>query len=150
VLARLEVFVGAWRLDIVVDGAVIAQWRMVAEWAEGGAYLAQRSSAEPPLPQTPQGWIDNSPMPTVTLTGLDDTSETFTVLYSDARDVFRVYQMTLTGNAWTMWRDAPGFNQRLTATISDDATTIAGKWERSDDGDDWFVDFDFRYTKVAG
>ena len=27
---------------------------MVAEWQEGGAYLMQRTTGEPPLPQTPQ------------------------------------------------------------------------------------------------
>jgi hypothetical protein len=149
VLARLDVFVGQWRFDAISDGVVLAQAVMVAEWHEDGAYLIQRAAAEPPLPTTPQGWIDHSPMPTVSIIGLDDTAETFTVLYSDARDVFRVYQMTLIGDRWTMLRHAPGFNQRLTATIGDNATTIAGAWERSDDGIDWAVDFHFNYTKLA-
>jgi hypothetical protein len=149
VLARLGVFLGEWWFDAIVDGVAVARARLVAEWQEDGAYLVQRAAAEPPLPTTPQVWIDNSPMPTTSVIGLDDTSETFTVLYSDARDVFRVYRMTLTGTHWTMWREAAGFHQRLTATVSDDATAIDGMWERSDDGTDWFVDFHFRNERIA-
>jgi hypothetical protein len=146
VLARLDVLVGRWQFEVVVDGAAVAKAQVEGAWHEDGAYLIQRAEGEPPGPETPQHWIDNSPLPTVTIIGLDDASETFTALYSDARDVFRVYGMTLDGNQWTMSRVTPGFNQRLVATI--DGDSITGAWERSADNADWFVDFEFRYTRL--
>ena len=70
------------------------------------------------------------------------------MLYYDSRNVRRVYRMSVAGGIWKMWRDAPGFNQRYTGTISDDGKTIGGQWEMSPDGINWEVDFDLSYTKV--
>ena len=68
------------------------------------------------------------------------------MLYSDARGVFRIYRMRLTDEAWTIWRDAPGFNQRFIGTFRDDKT-IEGAWESSPDGTTWESDFDMVYRK---
>jgi hypothetical protein len=142
----LDVLVGDWTVEAVVGGRSLSGGRMSAEWLEGGAFLVQRSDAEYP-PETPREWVEHSPFPTSTITGADDTSEEFRVLYSDARGVFRIYRMTLDGKVWTMFRDAPGFVQRFTATI--DGDTIAGRWDRSPDGVDWSLDFELVYRRVS-
>ncbi|WP_154402827.1 hypothetical protein [Nocardioides speluncae] len=83
------------------------------------------------------------------VTGYDDTSEEFTVLYADGRGVARVYNASIGDGVWKQWRTAPGFNQRFTATISEDGDTVTGAWEMSADGETWAVDFDVRYVRVS-
>lgn len=68
----------------------------------------------------------------------------------DSRGVYRLYRMSLTQREWKSWRNAPGFNQRYIGKISDDGRTITGRWEMSEDGTSWKVDFDLNYEKVAG
>jgi hypothetical protein len=61
--------------------------------------------------------------------------------------VHRVYQMTFADGDWNIWRAAPGFNQRFIATISADGDTVDGRWEMSEDGVNWHVDFEITYTR---
>ena len=58
----------------------------------------------------------------------------------------RVYQMTLADGTW---RDAPGFGQRFSGTVSADGGSIRAAWEKSADGSNWEHDFDLVYTKAA-
>src|SRR6266568_1376801 len=69
--------------------------------------------------------------------------------YYDSRGVARVYQMTLDGREWKIWREAPGFWQCYTGVISDDGTTITGAWEGSPDGREWKHDFGLTYIKTG-
>jgi hypothetical protein len=149
VLRRLDALVGEWEMAAVIGGVTIAVARTVFEWIEDGAFLAQRAHPGPRTPDMPQEWIDNSPFPVTTIIGLDDTAESFTALYSDARGVSRVYTMTLEGNLWTMHRAAPGFHQRFFGTFSDDGKTITARWEGSREGESWELDFHLSYTKLA-
>jgi hypothetical protein len=84
------------------------------------------------------------------IVGADEASDECTVLYYDSRDVYRVYRMALAEGEWRIWREAPGFNQRYTGKLSDDGRSITGRWEFSEDGKSWNVDFDLNYTKAAG
>ena len=59
-----------------------------------------------------------------------------------------MYQISVRDGVWTIWRDAPGFNQRYIGKIMDGGNTIAGQWEISEDGKSWEVDFDLTYRKV--
>jgi len=147
-LARLDALVGRWTVRPKIDGLGEA-WTEFT-WQDGGAFLRQYSDAEP-IPETaPQAWRENAPFPTTVVIGLDDASDGgdgFTVLYADARGVHRVYRMTFADGVWTMRRDAPGFNQRFTATISTDGATMDGRWEMSEDGVSWSLDFELTYVR---
>lgn len=149
-LERLNRFVGEWELEVPLDGQTIRGGRETFEWLEDGAFLVQRSEGGD-LSEAPTEWVENAPRSAVSIIGLDDTSEQFTMLYADSRDVFRVYQMSLSDGVWEIWRDAdaPWFSQRFTGTFDDDGDVIEGTWEHSDDGVDWEVDFDLTYTRVA-
>ena len=69
-------------------------------------------------------------------------------LYTDERDVNRIYEVTLEDGEWKMWRDADDpFPQRFSATISDDGDTIAGRWEKLEDGE-WGIDFEISYRRL--
>lgn len=148
VLERLDRFVGEWELEVPLDKQTIIGERVTFDWLEDRAFLVQRSEVGD-LSEAPTEWIENAPHSTVSIIGLDDTSEQFTMLYADSRNVFRVYQMSLSEGVWKLWRDAPGFSQRFTGNFKDDGDTIEGRWERSDDGIEWEVDFDLTYTRVG-
>ncbi|MDQ7903945.1 hypothetical protein RB614_05340 [Phytohabitans sp. ZYX-F-186] len=144
-LARLDALVGRWTVRPRVEG-LGAGWSEFA-WVEEGRFLRQVSDADP-LPETaPAAWRENNPLPTTGMIGLDDATGGFTMLYADRRGVHRVYQMAFDGRVWTVWREAPGFGQRFTGTLSDDGRTIDGQWEISRDGETWDVDFAITYTR---
>ncbi|SDO19039.1 hypothetical protein SAMN04487981_10917 [Streptomyces sp. cf386] len=144
-LRQLEAFVGAW--DMWAAGRTVGPIRTEFAWLEGGAFLVQRADVTPET-ALPGEWAAHAPFPTVALTGYDDTAEEYTVLYADGRGVTRVYRGSLTDRTWRQWRSAPGFHQRLTATVSPDGTTIEGSWEQSPDGERWTTDFDVRFVRT--
>jgi hypothetical protein len=144
-LDRLDVLVGEWEMEATFEGgyfgpgspAITARGgRTTFEWLEGRFFLIQRFVAEHPA--APNG---------IAIIGAAPEPETFIQHYYDSRGVTRLYQMTLGGNVWKLWREAPGFWQRYTGTISSDGTTITGSWEGSPDGQEWKHDFGLTYTK---
>jgi hypothetical protein len=70
------------------------------------------------------------------------------MLYFDERTVSRKYEVALHGNVLHWWRNAPGFSQRYTATVSEDGRTIVGKGELSKDGTTWEGDLELTYSRV--
>ncbi|MEU5947357.1 hypothetical protein ABZ793_17560 [Micromonospora sp. NPDC047465] len=144
-LARLAPLVGRWTVQPKVQG-LGAGWTNFS-WVEGGSFLRQFSDAEPPPASAPRAWRENNPLPTTSLIGLDDAGGEFTMLYADARGVHRVYRMTFGDGVWRLTRDAPGFNQRFTGTLSPDGDTIDGQWETSENGVDWRLDFELTYRR---
>jgi hypothetical protein len=79
--------------------------------------------------------------------GHDDTVEPCSMLYTDERGVARIYQMSLVGGIWKMWRESPDFSQRMTGTFSDDGNTITWRGELSHDGSTWEPDLSVTYTR---
>jgi hypothetical protein len=144
-LAPLDALTGRWTVQVQVDGVGRA-WTELS-WQDDGMFLHQSTSAEPPPATTPQVWRENAPFPTYSVIGLDDAADEFTMLYADARGVHRVYRMTLADGVWRIWRHAPGFNQRFEGTFSPDGDTIHARWEMSEDGVTWRVDFELTYTR---
>ena len=62
--------------------------------------------------------------------GRDAALPGYTVLYTDDRGVSRVYEMSLAGDQWKIWRNDPDFSQRFEATLSPDRQSVAGRWEK--------------------
>ena len=79
--------------------------------------------------------------------GHDDAVEPCTMLYTDERGVARIYQMSLAGGVWKMWRASPDFSQRMTGTFSADGHTITWQGELSRDGTHWEPDLSVTYTR---
>jgi hypothetical protein len=136
---RLEALVGEWTLEAKPPGG--PPWpgggRATFEWLEGAPLLIQRSHVE--LPEAPDG---------ISVIGCDGMNDTYYLLYTDERDVQRVYEMSLGDGVWKLRRDGDPFSQRFTGTFSEDGKTIAGRWEIAKDGKTWKTDFDLTYTKV--
>jgi len=134
-LKQLDVLIGQWVVESKKYSA--GRGRATVGPTEGGKFLRLESTQEDA--RFPQATL---------LIGSDDEREECTVLYSDAREVRRVYRTSVADGVWKMWREAPEFNQRFIGQISDDGKTISGGWEMSRDGTNWEVDFDLKYTKV--
>lgn len=147
-LARLDVLVGRWTVQPKVEG-VGAAWTEFA-WQPDGLFLRQVTDVDTIPDGTPQQWRDNAPFPMYALIGLDDTTGEFTMLYADGRGVHRVYRMTFGDGGWRIWREAPGFHQRFTGTLGADGNTVDARWEMSEDGETWNLDFELGYVRQHG
>lgn len=141
-LERLAVFVGEWNIEITsmsfrADKTAVVHGHTSFDWMEEGAFLIQHSE------------VPNSDFPSsVSIMGPDDSADTCCMLYFDSRGVSRIYQMSLSADTWKLWRDFPGFSQRFIATFSDDHKVMTARWEKSNDGSNWELDFDETYTRV--
>lgn len=136
---RLEALVGEWTMDASPPGG--PPWpgggQVTFEWMEGAPLLIERWRVE--LPEAPNG---------IAVIGCDGMSGTYHQLYTDERDVQRIYAMSLEDGVWKLWRDGESFSQRFTGRFSDDEMTIDGRWEVAEETGTWKTDFDVTYTKV--
>jgi len=108
------------------------------EWHPSKAHLIQRTT------------IDVTGAPdSISIIGCDAANGTYVQLYSDERGVCRIYDMSIDRRQWTLARDGEPFPQRWSATVSDDANTITGKWEKAEDGKNFTVDFSLTYHRVV-
>ena len=139
-LHKLSPLVGEWTFK--ATGADGTPWpgggRVTFEWHESGAHLVQRGTAD--HPDAP----DN-----VSIIGCDAASGTYFQLYSDERNVCRIYEMSIGNGEWKLWREGEPFSQRFTATFSDDGNTITGRWEMAKDGKHYSADFDLVLRRIV-
>jgi hypothetical protein len=141
-LERLDAFVGEWTVEVPFAPGV--NGHAVFEWVLGGQFLMERSEV-PDVPEAPDG---------ISIIGVDRDGAAYTQHYFDSRGVVRLYAMTFRDGEWTLLRDAPDFTpldfrQRFTGNFSADGRTISGRWETSQDGSAWDLDFDLTYRKVT-
>jgi hypothetical protein len=140
-LKELEVLVGDWTLEAVPPGG--EPWpgeaKATFEWLEGSdnRLLIERTTVE--MPEAPNG---------VCVIGCDAANGRYFQLYTDDRNVCRIYEMSIGEGEWKLWREGEPFDQRFTAEISDDGNTIEGSWELNE-GDGWKTDFDLTYRRVT-
>jgi hypothetical protein len=80
--------------------------------------------------------------------GCDGMSDTYFQLYTDDRDVQRIYEMSLRDGVWKLWREGKPVSQRFEGRFSEDGNTITGRFEIAEDGQTWKADFDVTYTRV--
>ena len=137
-LKELEVLIGDWTMEAIPPGG--EPWpggaRTTFEWLEGDQLVLERSTVE--MPEAPDS---------ICVIGCDAANDTYYQLYTDDRNVCRVYEMSIGNGEWRLWREGEPFAQRFTATISDDGSQIDGRWEL-DEGDGWKTDFALVYTRV--
>ena len=141
--APLEALVGTWDVEVTFPGSgPMSGARTTFEWALDRQFLLQRS--EVPVAEAPDGLC--------VIAGAGAPGA-YMQHYFDSRGVVRVYGMRLHDGRWTLLRDRPdfselGFQQRFLAEIAGD--TITGRWETSDDGSEWKLDFEMTYRRYAG
>lgn len=149
-LDELEPLVGKWKMESIAGGKVVASGKTTFAWLAERSYLIQHTAADPPLPTTPQVWIDNSPFPIVAIISKDDPSGKYYYNYADGRGVHRVYGMSFKDGTWKTWGQAgPSFYQRMTSKFSKDGNTISTLIEQSKDNKNWQKDFDQTFTRLS-
>jgi hypothetical protein len=141
-LKEMEVLAGEWSQTATPPGGEPwpGEGKATFEWLGGSdnRLLIERTTVE--MPEAPNG---------VCVMGCDAAAGTYYQLYTDDRNVCRVYEMSIGNGEWKLWRDGEPFSQRFTATISDDGNTIEGRWEAAKDGTNWETDFDLVYRRVS-
>lgn len=138
-LKELEVLIGEWSQQATPPGG--EPWPGEAsatfEWLEGNQLMIERSTVE--MPEAPDG---------VCVIGCDAANGTYYQLYTDDRNVCRVYQMSIGDGEWRLWREGAPFPQRFTARFEDGGDTIAGRWEKAEDRMNYTTDFDLIYRRI--
>src|SRR5262249_41786821 len=140
-LTELEPLLGDWTLEAIPPGG--EPWpggaRASFEWMDGAdsRLLLERSEIE--MPEAPNS---------VCVIGCDAASGRYFQLYTDDRDVCRVYEMSIGDGEWKLWREGEPFNQRFTGRFTDDGNTIESRWE-IDEGDGWRTDFGLIYPRIS-
>ena len=86
------------------------------EWLEGGHFLVQRSHNDHEL--FPDA---------ISVIGAPEAGEGLVMEYFDSRGVRRTYGVSLDDGVLRIWRDAPGFDQRYSATLGRDS--FEGLWQ---------------------
>jgi hypothetical protein len=140
-MERLEPFIGEWSIEASFPDAPVGY--SVFEWALDGHFLMQRS--EIPHPDAPDGLV---------IVAAEPEGDGYLQHYFDSRGVVRLYAMTFEDGVWTLLRNKPdfsplNFSQRFTGEFSPDGNTISGRWETSEDGSSWELDFELTYTRVS-
>jgi hypothetical protein len=137
-LKQFDILVGEWNMvGTHPELPSPVQGHSSFEWLVEGALLLWHFDWER------GGGIPSS----LSVIGHDDSVETCSMLYADERGVARIYQMSLEGSVWKMWRESPDFSQRMTGTVSSDGSIISCHGELSRDGSHWEQDLDVTYTR---
>ena len=139
-LGELERLVGEWSVEATWPNGVLppSAGRATFEWHESRAHLVGRVTSE--LAEAPDS---------VSIIGCDAANGTYFQLYSDERGVCRVYEMSIGGGEWLLWREGEPFSQRFTARISEDGNTMTGRWEIAEDFTTFTTDFELVYRRVT-
>ncbi len=136
--AALSPLIGRWKVTIrwspathkIAGGPRVVTAEARGSWLKDGAALDfQLGSAH---------W----------LLGGDDDSGEYVALYSDARPVSRLCQMSLTSTHWKMWRDEPKFRQRFEARIQKGGRKMVAHWDKAERGQGWARDFDLTFVRM--
>ncbi|MCA2229352.1 hypothetical protein [Nonomuraea aurantiaca] len=132
-------------MEASIDGQSMGRSTATFTWHDSRGFLIMHVDQPQAIARQ---WQESSPLPIDAAIGLDDHSDTFAMLYADARGVCRIYRMSLEDGHWEMWGQAgPGFHQRFEATIRSDGRLVTGRWDASDDGETWKSDFEVTYAK---
>ena len=125
-LAPFEALIGTWDTEAkhrLMDEAVTGT--TTYEWLEGGHFIVQRSHVDHPA--FPDG---------LAVIGAPEDGDGLVHEHFDSRGVRRTYRTSIEDGVLRMWRDQPGFDQRITATIAHDAfealvelAEVPGEWK---------------------
>jgi hypothetical protein len=126
-LESFEAMIGTWDTEAVhpaMEGVVVPG-TVTLEWLEGGKFIVQRSRNEHEL--FPDA---------ICVIGPSETGDQLLMEYFDSRGVRRTYEIAIEDGVLRIWRDHPGFDQRMQATLAPDGfeaqyqlARAPGEWE---------------------
>jgi hypothetical protein len=139
VLEPLHVLIGEWKTTgkhPMMPGKVL-EGHASFKWIEGGAFMIMHAYVKEK--EFPEG---------IAIFGGDSSSEEYSMIYYDEREIARKYTSTLKDNVWNWWRNDAEFSQRFIGNISEDTNTIVLKGEMSKNGEPWEGDLELTYNRV--
>lgn len=137
-LEPLAVLIGDWSTEATHPalGDTVVPGRARFEWVAGERFLIQRAESEhPELPDS------------ISVIGVMEGGEDLSMQYFDSRGIHRLYRVAFNGSELRIWRDAPGFAQRLTLKLSNGNSTLAGVWALDMDGQGFRDDLAITYRR---
>ena len=137
-LEPFDALIGSWateathpKLDDAVPGST------TFEWLEGGHFLVQRiRNAHELFPDA------------VCVIGAPEAGDGLVMEYFDSRGVRRTYGVSLDDGVLRIWRDAPEFEQRYSATLGRES--FEGLWQLARAPGEWEDDLRVGYRRRAG
>jgi hypothetical protein len=138
-LEPFEALIGEWTMELThpaVEGGAVIRGQTTYEWLEGGRFLIQRAANDhPDVPDS------------ISVIGVMEGDTDLSMQYFDSRGVHRIYAIGFDGKDLTIAREAPEFSQRLSATLGDDGSTLAGVWQM-DEGEGYKDDLAFTFRRA--
>ena len=134
-LEPFDALIGTWTTEAthpLFDGVVAG--RVTFEWLDGGHFLIQRSHNDHEL--FPDG---------ISVIGAPEAGDGLVMEYFDSRGVRRTYGISLDDGVLRIWRNHPGFDQRFSAKLGDDA--FEGQWQVAETPGDWRDDVKVTYRR---
>jgi hypothetical protein len=135
-LTAFDVLVGTWTTEAThpqFEGVVTG--RTTYEWLAGDRFLLERSHNDhPAFPDA------------ISVIGPPEEGEGLVMEYFDSRGVRRTYGVALEDGVLRMWRDAPGFDQRSTATLDDEEFELVS--QLAEEPGEWRDDLRVVYRRV--
>lgn len=148
-LERLDQLVGTWDLQAThpsIPGLVVRGTAEVA-WLEGQRFLVHRANMEhPDFPSSISilGRMDRDRVADAH-TGAGEPR--LCMHYFDSRGLFRVFELSVGRDAWSLERLAPGFSQRFRGTFVEGGGLIEGRWQLCGDHAHWRDDLEITYRR---
>ena len=137
-LDPFDALVGTWTTASthpMLPGEVVSG-RQTFSWLEGGRFLVQRSQNDHEL--FPDA---------ICVIGPQEHEDGLVQEYFDSRGVRRTYRTAIENGVWRLWRDAPGFDQRITARLAQDE--FDGLCEVAETPGAWRDDLRVTYRRAA-
>src|SRR5262245_29420705 len=137
-LEPFAALIGDWSMEATHPAFddIVVRGRVRFEWLAGERFLIQRAENEhPTFPDTRCG-----------IGGMEG-DEHLSMQYFASRGIHRLYRIEFDGTELRIWRDAPGFAQRLTAKLSADSTTLEGVWELNENDQGFRDDLAIKYRR---
>jgi hypothetical protein len=130
-----DALVGDWTTEAthpMFDGVVSGS--VTFDWVEGGHFLVQRTHNDHEL--FPDA---------ISVIGAPEDGDGLVMEYFDSRGVRRTYGIAIEAGVLHIWRDHPGFDQRFSATLHDDA--FEGLWQLARTPGQWEDDLKVIYRR---
>ena len=134
-LEPFDALIGTWDTEAthpMYDGVVPGTWTF--EWLGRGRFVVLRSRNEHEL--FPDA---------ISVIGASETGDGLVMEYFDDRGVRRTYGIAIEDGVLRTWRDAPGFDQRFSATLADDS--FEGHFELAETPGHWRDDLHVTYRR---
>jgi hypothetical protein len=149
-LEQLDRLVGSWLTEAThpATPGLIVNGSVDIEWLEGKRFLIHRARCDHPEFPDSLSVIGNVERASAEDPQSPRSEEApLTMHYYDSRGVFRDYEVTIDGNEWRIWRNAPSFRQRFIGTLAPDASAVTGLWQLSGNGEHWDDDLRITYRR---